>query len=484
MSASWAPAAGNEREGVTELSRTSRRSFLRAAAALPLFGVLHSEPALAEFPGERSQVFRVNRCPVHDGQLRHVGLDALLHLLSVNGTKFYKSSRHDVLCGPAGLIAADDVVVLKVNAQWKCRGCTNTDMLRGLIHRILGHPDGFNGEVVIFENGQGRPAAFDGMHSDFAKSEYRPFPELNGKVMINAEQQDVTTIDYLVNTVFAGKPVSAFLMDPFANVWIVSNDHETNGYRRIGQPGTPCISYPCFTTARGNRIELREGLWTGSAYAQNLKLIHCAVLKDHSGDIGMTGALKIVYGTLSMSDGTSARRHYQDLGSQCARMWTEVRAPDLNILDCIWVSHGSMVVNGQHVSGCIGYPPGITSRQNILLAGHDPLALDYHANKQILLPLSGNSAASHDPDNNARLVSVYNQAAETINDAGGILGRAVHTGDGNIQVVAIAACDPDAVKAWKKYAQLGSYHVVSEAEIGVRRACIRWGETGAGWTLW
>jgi hypothetical protein len=40
-----------------------------------------------------------------------------------------------------------------------------------------------------------------------------------------------------------------------------------------------------------------------------LKLIHCAVLKDHSGGIGMTGALKIVYGTLSMHRGarTSAR---------------------------------------------------------------------------------------------------------------------------------------------------------------------------------
>ncbi len=314
---------------MTELAKPSRREFLQTtmtgAAALPLLGALSAGDASAEIPGGRSQVFRVNGCPVHDGQLRHVGVDALLHLLSTNGTKFYKSDRQDALSGPSGLIAASDVVVLKVNAQWKCRGCTNTDMLRGLIHRILGHPDGFKGEVVIFENGQGRPAAFDGVHSDSDKPEYKPFPELIGKVMVNAEQQDVTTIDYLVNHVFAGKPVSAFLMDPFANVWIAADDHKTNGYRRIGQPGAPCISYPCFTTARGHRIELKEGVWTGSHYAQNLKLIHLAVLKDHSGDIGMTGALKIVYGTLSMSDGTSAKRHYQDLGSQCARMWTEVR---------------------------------------------------------------------------------------------------------------------------------------------------------------
>jgi hypothetical protein len=424
---------------------------MASTVALPLLGALDTADVSAEIPDDRSQVFRVNGCPVHDGQLRHVGVDALLHLLSTNGNKFYKSARQDALSGPLGLIAPDDVVVLKVNAQWKCRGCTNTDMLRGLIHRILGHPDGFKGEVVIFENGQGRPAAFDGMHSDSAKTEYKPFPELIGKVMVNAEQEDVTTINYLVNHVFAGKPVSAFLMDPFADVWIAPDNHKANGYRRIGAPDTPCISYPCFTTALGNRTELREGLWTGSGYAQNLKLIHCPVLKDHSGDIGMTGALKIVYGTLSMSDGTSAKRHYQDLGSQCARMWTEVRAPDLTILDCIWVSHGSMMIRGQYVSGCIGYPPSITSRQNILLAGHDPLALDYHASKHILLPLGGDSVAAHDPDNNSRLASVYLQAQAEINRANGIQGRRAQTGDANIHVISAGALDKAAAQAWRRY---------------------------------
>ena len=438
------------------LRRPSRRQFIQTATAgsavLPALGLADQDDARTQNPDVKSDVFRVNSCPVHDGQLRHVGVDALLYLLSTNGTKFYKTQSRGELNGPSGLIMADDVVVLKVNAQWKCRGGTNTDVLRGLIHRILQHPDGFKGEIVIFENGQNRPAAFDGIHPDSKMAEYKPFPELEGKVRVNAEQQDLLTIDYLTGTVFAGKPVSSFLMDPYARVFIGPDDHQANGYRRIGEPGTPCISYPCFTTERGNRIELKEGRWTGAGHAQNLKLIHCAILKDHSGDIGMTGALKIVYGTLSMSDGTSAKRHYQDLGSQCARMWTDVRAPDLNILDCIWVSYGSMVVGKDHVSGCIGYPPEITSRQNILLAGHDPVAIDYHANKHILLPLGGNSAANHDPDNNPRLVSVYVQARDTINTAGGIHGEKAQTGDDRIGVVAAEAGNGAAEKAWKAYA--------------------------------
>jgi hypothetical protein len=444
------------RYSMTEWEKISRRSFVRTAVAgsmaMPLLGSLGVEDALGENVDGKSRVFQVNDCPIHDGQLRHVGMDAMLHLLSENGTTFYKTAKQGPLCGHDGLIAADDVVVLKVNAQWKCRGCTNTDMLRGLIHRILQHPDGFKGEVVIYENGQNRPASFDGTHNDGNKSEYKHFPELVGKVVVNAEQQDVTTIDYLVGTVFAGKPVSSFLMDPYAAVFIEKDDHKTNGYRRIGEKGTPCISYPCFTTAGGNRVELKEGRWTGSGYAQNLKLIHCAVFKDHDGDIGMTGALKIVYGTLSMSDGTSAKRHYVDLGSQCARMWTEVRVPDLNILDCIWVSYGATKVDGRSVSGCVGYPPSSTSRQNILLAGHDPLAIDDHASRYIMLPLGGPNAESHNPDKNPRLISVYKQAQDTMNAAGGIRGHKVQIGDKNIQMVAADARNPAAAKAWKPFA--------------------------------
>ncbi|HUA68762.1 MAG TPA: hypothetical protein VMA13_09465, partial [Candidatus Saccharimonadales bacterium] len=247
--------------------KISRRKFITttatSAVALPFLGNLAVNTAFGRSAEAKSAVFRVNDCPVHDGQLRHVGVDSLLHLLSGNGTKFYKTAKNTDLSGPDGLIAADDVVILKVNAQWKCRGGTNTDMLRGLIHRILQHPDGFKGEVVIFENGQNRPASFDGMHCDVNKTEYKPFPELEGKVMVNAEQEHLLTIDYLVGTVFAGKPVSSFLMDPHADTWIAEDDHKTNGYRRVGEAGTHCVSYPCFTTANGNRIELKKGRWTG-----------------------------------------------------------------------------------------------------------------------------------------------------------------------------------------------------------------------------
>jgi len=437
--------------------KISRRRFIQTTAASTVavraLGVMGAGSTVAHGATPKSTVFEVTGCPVPvDGAMNHVGVDTLLYLLSANGQKFYQTATTGELNGPNGLIAPGDVVILKVNAQWKCRGCTNTDVLRGLIYRILQHPDGFSGEVVIFENGQGRPAAFDGIHNDDNHAEYKPFPELNGVVMVNAEQEHLMTINYLVGTLFKGQRVSSFLMDPHTKTFIADDDHKTDGYRRVGSAGTACVSYPCYTTTGGHRIELKEGLWTGSAYAQNLKLIHLPVLKDHSGNVGMTGPLKIVYGTLSMSDGSSANRHYSDQGSQCAKMWTEVRPADLNILDCIWVSYGATTAGGQHVSGCIGYPPSITSRQNILTAGIDPVALDYHAAKHILLPLGGADEAEHNPDKNSNLINVYNQAKSVINGAGGIKGEPVQTGDGNINVIETNANNSAAAAAWKNFA--------------------------------
>jgi len=129
---------------------------------------------------------------------------------------------------------------------------------------------------------------------------------------------------------------------------------------------------------------LALGLWTGSGYAHNLKLINIPVLKTHGG-CGVTGALKLFYGVLSMSF-ADAGYHYSQIGEVLGEMFAHVRAPDLNIMDAIWVSYASLG----------GYPPNTTSRQNILLASLDPVALDYWASKYVLYPVSQNP--NHHPD--------------------------------------------------------------------------------------
>jgi hypothetical protein len=204
-------------------------------------------------------------------------------------------------------------------------------------------------------------------------------------------------------------------------------DHVSDGYRRIED-----VSYPCFTSRFGNRIELREGIWNGSGYNSNLKLINRPVLKTHDGT-GMTGSLKHTYGTLSMTDGNSDIRHYSQSGSQCGKMWGLVRPVDLNIIDCIWVSLASLA----------GYPREATSRRNLLLAGLDPAGLDYYASEHVLLPLSKNP--EHDPDSFDGLIAYLEGARDYINASGGIRGMASSTGDANFEVVSASASADDPV---------------------------------------
>jgi hypothetical protein len=375
----------------------SRRGFLKGVAAgvcLSMLHPLHRVAGAAATPG--NPLFHIKGIPddpFYGGGNYHEGVDALVHLMGKHDLKFYRSSQETAHSGPFGMIAPDDVVLIKVNAQWKYRGCTNSDLIRGLVQRILGHPDGFRGEVVIFENGQGRGS----LNCDTSLA-------YGGDSSVHANANDgAHSFLYLVSTIFDDPRVSSFLLDPIAGIFIGKDDHVTNGYRLYEN-----VSYPCFTTTGGHRVELREGLWKGNEYGQNLKLINVPVLKHHdTGGSEITASLKHVYGIVSMSDGNSGFRHYNGLGETCGKMMVSVRTPILNIIDAIWVSYTSLT----------GYPSATTYRTNQILASQDPVALDYWAAKYVLFPIDNNPRHHPDfPGIDAWLTS----ARDTINGQGGL----------------------------------------------------------------
>lgn len=357
----------------------------------------------------RSIIYRVTNCPIPTGLgNHHEGLDALLSLMGSRGLKLYRSDKDTEPGGPDGLIDKSDVVLIKVNAQWKYRGCTNSDVVRGLVQRILEHPDKFDGEIIIFENGQG------GGSLDCDTMWGGRYPDTD--VHANAEDES-HSFSYLVDEVFADSRVSKYLLDPIRETFIPKEDHSADGYRKLHS-----VSYPCFTTAKGNRIELEEGVWNGASYDENLKLVNVPVLKHHEG-CGITGALKSFYGVLSMSDGGYGERHYRRLGQHCGEMIAKVRAPVINILDCIWVSHGALA----------GYPPKNTTRLDQLLASIDPVALDYWAAKHLLYPID--NKGEHHPDEFTPLQNHLIQARDVINSKGGINGHKVTLDESEIGVL-------------------------------------------------
>lgn len=373
-----------------------RRSFLElaagglAAAAIPLRSGT-SEAAVAGTP-----LVSVTGIPddpfwsLANPNL-HAGFDTLIWLLELSGLPFYRSPVSRPLAGPRGLISSDDVILIKVNGQWKYRGATNADLVRGIIQRILGHPDGFVGEVVLIENGQGRGS----LKCDNTGSGYP-----DGGVHANARDER-HSFQYLIDTVFRDPRVSGFLLDPYRKAFIGASDHATTGFRRYEN-----VSYPCFSTRGGRRVELREGIWTGSGYAANLKLINVPVLKTHGGS-EFTGILKHFYGLVSMDDGQSSFRHYAGLGETCGKMVASVRPPVLNVLDAVWVSHKQLA----------GYPASATYNARRIAASQDPLALDYWAAKNILYPID--RKAAHHPDH-AVIADWMADAAAVINGRGGL----------------------------------------------------------------
>ena len=365
----------------TDRGTLTRRDVVKLTAggvALSMLGPL--APLAGAGRPTTSDIFSVRSIPSSPwrkrllGKNHHAGVDCLLYLMGAGGLKFYRTRKRDPLSSHKGMIAANDVVLIKVNAQWKYRGCTNSDVIRGLIQAILEHPEGFTGEVVVIENGQGT-----GSLECANRSRYP-----DDSIHANANQSH-HSFTYVVDNLIADPRVSYYLLDPLNARVIDSSDHTTDGYRSFED-----VSYPCFTTAGGKRVELKEGIWTGGGYSRGLKLINVPVLKHHdTGGSEVTAALKHVYGILSIPWGDEERwdyLHYSGLGETCGKMMASVCTPVLNIIDAIWVSHQALA----------GYPAGRTRRLNRLVASQDPVALDYWALKNILYSIDQNPR--HHPD--------------------------------------------------------------------------------------
>jgi hypothetical protein len=415
-----------------EKNGLDRRTFMKCSAAAAA-GLLAAPYARLAWAQGNPLIADVSNIPVPvftPGNNHHKGVDVLLQTLACAGVYFYQAPSSFPWSDPAtGLIARDDIVLIKVNGQWQYRGVTNSDVVRGVIQRVLDHPEGFAGEVVIIENGQRVGSLNCDMGWGPPIAPYAPSP---GVAHANAEDES-HSFQWLVDNVFSPAQVSGYLLDPIRATPVAAADHATQGYRRLGN-----VSYPCFDTAQGRRVELADGIWDGSGYNQNLKLLNIPVFKDHGGS-GITGALKHMYGVLSTGM-VGYNLHYAQIGSATADMHTLVRTPALNIVDCIWVS-----------TQLAGWPESVTHRADRLLAGFDPVALDYYAAKHILYAWDNNSY--HDPDTCADIQAFFTQARDRINANGGIRGELSTFDEAEFNVVpADASAVPPAVKlrVWKE----------------------------------
>ncbi|MBE0526319.1 MAG: DUF362 domain-containing protein [Candidatus Thorarchaeota archaeon] len=200
-----------------------------------------------------------------------LGIAALFELMAIEGLHFYNTTAE-----PSGLIERDDVVLLKVNSQWSYRGGTNTDLVKAVIEAIIAHPDGFTGEIIIADNGQGIGNLNWGDANAFNNSQAiedvaQQFPD-----------HDVSTIlwdNYRYNT------VDEYDLGDFSEGYVRSStwDANTEIYP----------SYPKFVTDTGLYVSFKNGIWdnTTGFDSDRLKIINMPVLKSHFR-YGVTGCIK------------------------------------------------------------------------------------------------------------------------------------------------------------------------------------------------
>jgi len=321
------------------------------------------------------------------------GMAELIDLMGKQGLPFYKSPLPARNQGPDGLLACDDIIIIKINCQWDERGGNNTDLLKTLIQAIVQHPDHFSGEIIIADNGQARYGV-TGVGGSFNYSN-------NNAENISQSVQNV------VDSFSGSHHISAYLWDTIATRRVAEyNEGDVeDGYvidvKR--NPGTGLmVSYPKFKTKYGTLVSFKLGIWATGANDYNwgrLKVINMPVLKSHS-DFGVTCCVKHYMGVCSdqLTEKLGARAH-STIGK--GGMGTEIagtRFPTLNIVDAVWINATP--------DGGPGTSYGVAVRTNVIAAGTDPVALDYWMAKHVLIQASRGKGYSEitamDPDNQAQ----------------------------------------------------------------------------------
>lgn len=349
------------------------------------------------------------------------------------------------LGGIGTVVGNDDVVIIKVSAQWWNQGMTNVAAVKRTIERILEVPD-FTGEIVVFENVHFR--LNDG--SGLARAWTRP----------SERNVDVDGWDKLGDLIthFSGKEVPvSFVGLVDAGESFLSGDHwhdpehvhgvyggdgdgpidpdgRRDGYvwdfshtfskKRswVDSAKTP-LTYPIFTSPRsGLVIDFKRGVRKRTAGGtepvdRKLKWINMTTANEH-GTTGFTGACKSTMGVIDMSSGRLGSdpsiqdymsvHHFGSpnakwrMAGPLAQFATLVRAPDLIITVAEWVAATPPGPEGaawDDEVADIRMAEASAFHKKTVVVGTDPVAIDTWCVRNLLMPIAGHYKDMYDLDN-------------------------------------------------------------------------------------
>jgi hypothetical protein len=243
--------------------------------------------------------------------------------------------------------------------------------------------------VVIADNGQGQYGSTgSGGSLSYARNNAEDKAQSMQVVADSFPDQKVST--YLWDTI-TNKKVGEYAVGDMADGYIVSGP--PHAQTKI------VVTYPKFQTKYGTYISFKLGVWDAVHQSYNsdrLKVLNVPVLKTHGG-YGVTASVKHYMGVVSdrLSRETGGRAHNSVGSGGMGTQMAQTRFPDLNIMDAIWINAnprgGPLTSYGQ------------ASHTGVIVASIDPVALDYWAAKNILMPAAREKGyddlESLDPDN-------------------------------------------------------------------------------------
>lgn len=423
--------------------QTRRKFFLISTA-----GIVAAAATLAAVPKRyiKSFLLKIEQITATSSPLKQTRSEVFV---AKNGTAQENvATVIEMMGGIRRFIGPKDIVILKPNAQWWNQGRTNLAAMKGFIDLVLDRPD-FEGEIIIGENQHFMDDSLPEGEKDNVRGWVR-VSEINGH--IDGVNHSLDSLIGLYQARGVANVTQSHWRDGGAkagnwgngrNGGIVSGPAEGDGYVWTDidyhfeglwglRKWKVKMTYPVFTSSySGITIDLKNGAFQrdgrgGGHYLNDrpVRLVNFAVLNDHGADTGITSATKNYMGITDLSCGWwgmepegYANVHacgaddypYAKAGPLCHFIKT-IRKADLNIVTAEWVGWGSRTDVAK------------AARMRTILAGTDPVALDYWGAKHYVYPLSKN-AKHHDPDDPQSSIGKYLALAQRTLGEGAVAER-------------------------------------------------------------